>query len=253
MVKLNSFALFGLLGLASAAQKTVKIMPFGASIVSKCWRANLQISLRAASVNNFDFVGSQTSSCGGTNIDQNHQGLPGSLATDYAKNGNLVGWLNNANPDVVIMLLGTNDVLIGSKSPTEVLAAYDTLIAQMRTKNPKMFIIFSNLPPLDPARWPAAAVEGIKKLNRAIATYAPRKTTSQSPVYFVDNYSGFNAVTDTVDGEHPNESGNAKLAAKFFQPTRNAIQVVSRSTSVLRRSRKVTGAARRAEAAKLVL
>ncbi|KAI8942515.1 hypothetical protein NX059_000579 [Plenodomus lindquistii] len=250
MVKLGSFALFGLLSVASAAVRTVKVMPFGASIVSKCWRANLQTSLRAARVTNWDFVGTQTSSCAGTNIDQNHQGIPGSLAVDYAKNGNLVGWLDAANPDVVIMLLGTNDVLIGRKPIAEITAAYDTLLAQMRKKNPRMIIIFSNLLPLDPARWPAYGVQGIKDLNKAIATYAPKKSTTQSPVYFVDNFSGFNAVTDTTDGEHPNDSGNAKIAARFIQPARNAITVVSRSRTV-RRAR-VTGAARRAEAVNLV-
>lgn len=248
MVKCSSLALFGLFSIASVAQRTVRVMPFGASIVSQCWRGNLQTSLRALNVNNFDFVGSQTSACVGTNIDQSHQGIPGSLATDYAKNGNLPGWLNTANPDVIIMLVGTNDVVIGRKPVADILAAYDVLIAQMRAKNPRMQIIFSNLPGLDPARFSAAAVQGIRDLNTAISTYTHRKATSRSPVYLVDNYAGLNVVTDTYDGQHPNEVGMAKMAAKFLQPTRNAIRVVSRSRlSIVRR--KVTGAARRAEAA----
>lgn len=178
-------------------------------------------------------------------MDQDHEGHSGSLATDYAKNGNLIAWLNQNPPDVVIMLLGTNDVLIGKKPTNEVLAAYDTLLGQMRAKNPKMQIIFSNLLPLDPARWPQAGVDGIKALNSAIATYAPRKSTAQSPVYFIDNFTGFDAVKDTTDGEHPNDAGNEKMAKKFFDTTKNAIQVVSRSRRTVK-SKRVTGAARRA-------
>lgn len=249
MVKFSAFAAFGLLTLAGqvAAQQTVKVMPFGASIVSKCWRANLQAKLKNAGVRNFDFVGGSKSTCGGNGVDQDHEGHPGSLATDFAKNGNLVGWLDANPPDVVLMLLGTNDVLLGKKPVNEVLAAYDTLIGQMRAKNPKVQIIFSNLLPLDPARWPQAAADGIVQLNNAIATYAPSKKTAASPVYFIDNFAGFDAIKDTTDGEHPNDSGNEKMAVKFYQATKTAIQAVSRSKKT--KTKRVTGAARRAEEA----
>lgn len=246
MVKLGALAL-GLLTVVAqvSAQQTVKIMPFGASIVSvslpfqlplklpltsiqRCWRANLQTKLRAAGVTNFDFVGTQKSTCGGANIDQDHEGHPGSLATDYAAKGNLTVWLNAVQtPDIILMLLGTNDVLIGKKPVGDVLAAYDVLIGQMRAKNPKVRLLFSNLLPLDPARWPKAGVEGIETLNNAIRQYAPSKSTRTSPVVFVDNFAGFDAVTDTTDGEHPNDAGNEKMATKFFGPTRDAIKAVS--------------------------
>jgi lysophospholipase L1-like esterase len=180
-------------------------------------------------VNNFDFVGSQTGKCAG-NPDQDHEGHPGSLATDFAKNGNLTGWLDAAQPDVILMLLGTNDVLLGKKPVDEVLGAYDVLLGQMRDNNPNMRIVFSNLLPLDPARWPQAGVDGIVKLNAAIASYAPSKSTEASPVVFVDNFEGFDAVADTEDGEHPNASGNEKMGKKFFGPTRDFIQSVAAVT-----------------------
>lgn len=249
MVKFSAIGALTLLGFSSQilAQQTVKIMPFGASIVSKCWRANLQTKLKADGIKNFDFVGSLGGSCGGNGIDQDHEGHSGSQATDYAKNGNLTVWLDKNPPDVVIMLLGTNDVLLGKKPTNEILAAYDTLIAQMRNKNSKMQIVFSNLLPLDTARWPKDAAEGIKTLNSAIASYCPGKSTSQSPVYFVDNFAGFNAVSDTVDGEHPNDSGNEKMGTKFFEPVKNAISAVSRKRRSFLKPR-VTVRARRAAA-----
>ncbi|KAG9378427.1 Cellulose-binding family II [Pyrenophora tritici-repentis] len=201
-------------------------MPFGASIVSRCWRANLQTLLKGQQITNFDMVGGQTSKCAGNAIDQNHEGHPpGSLATDFARTGNLTGWLDANPPDVIIMLLGTNDVLLGRKPVDDVLHAYDTLLGQMRAKNENMQIVFSNLLPLDPARFPQRAVDGIKELNTAIASYAPSKSTIKSPVWFVDNYADFDAVKDTDDGEHPNLStGVEKMATKFLEATKSAIR-----------------------------
>ncbi|KAF3044514.1 hypothetical protein E8E11_007486 [Didymella keratinophila] len=227
MVKLGALA-FGLLTVVAevSAQQTVKVMPFGASIVSRCWRANLQAKLRNDKVTNFDFVGSQKSTCDGTNVDQDHEGHPGSQAVDYVANGNLTVWLDQNPPDVILMLLGTNDVLIGKKSTGDVVKAYDTLIGQMRAKNPKIHIIFSNLLPLDTARWPRIAADGIVNLNTAIRQYAPSKSTRDSPVTFVDNFTNFDPVKDTTDGEHPNDAGNEKMATQFFGPTRDAIKAI---------------------------
>lgn len=126
------------------------------------------------------------------------------------------------------MLLGTNDVLIGKRSINDILASYDILIAQMRKKNANMQIVFSNLLPLDPARWPVTAAQGIKDLNAATATWAPKKSTLKSPVYYVDNFGGFDVVADTDDGEHPNlTTGVQKMAAKFYDPTKTAIRAAA--------------------------
>jgi lysophospholipase L1-like esterase len=125
------------------------------------------------------------------------------------------------------MLLGTNDILIGKKSTGDVLQAYGVLVGQMRAANPKIRIIFSNLLPLDPKRWPKTAAEGIVNLNAGIKQYAPSLSTRDSPVVYVDNFADFDAVNDTVDGEHPNDAGNEKMANKFFAPTRDAIKAVS--------------------------
>jgi hypothetical protein len=197
------------------------------TVSQRCWRANLQTKLKEAQALPFDFIGSQTGSCAGAAIDQDHEGHPGSLATDFAKNGVLPAWLDKNPPDVIIMLLGTNDVLIGKKPIPEILAAYDVLLDQMRKKNERMQIVFSNLLPLDPARFGGDAVQGIKNLNAAIATYA---------------FTGFDPVGDTDDGEHPNlQTGVEKMAAKFLNASKMAItgaganKAVKRSGTVGRR------------------
>ncbi|KAI8930528.1 hypothetical protein NX059_012126 [Plenodomus lindquistii] len=225
------------LGLHVVAQAHVKIMPFGASIVSKCWRGHLGTKLENSGVTDFEFVESLKEGCSGSNNHQAHEGHAGSLATDYAHNNNLTGWLDQNPPDIIIMLLGTNDILHGKKPPGEILAAYDTLLAQMRAKNPSIQLILSSLLPLDPRRWPNAGVQAVKALNAAMVSWAPSRSTAQSPIYFTDTSTNFFAVSDTTDGEHPNNLGNEKVAAKLFGPTRNAICAARRARAVASHSR----------------
>jgi hypothetical protein len=55
-------------------------------------------------------------------------------------------------------------------------------------------------------------------LNAQIPAWAQSISTAQSPVSVVDQWTGFDDATDTVDGVHPNDSGNAKMAARWFTP-----------------------------------
>jgi lysophospholipase L1-like esterase len=136
--------------------------------------------------------------------------------------GNLIVWLKAAKPDVVMMHLGTNDV-IQKKPVGDIIKAYSTLVDQMRQSKPTMKILISQLIPIDRFN----ANPGIVELNKAIVAWAPTKTTWTSPITLVDNYTGFNTTTDTTDGEHPNGAGDEKIATKFFQPLTVAIKSVS--------------------------
>jgi lysophospholipase L1-like esterase len=86
----------------------------------------------------------------------------------------------------------------------------------------------STLLPIEPSKFGQYATQGIIDLNNAIKAWAPTKSTSQSPIVIVDNFTGFNSSTDTVDGEHPNDKGDQKMADKFYQPLVNAIRSVSK-------------------------
>lgn len=54
----------------------------------------------------------------------------------------------------------------------------------------------------------------------------PTKTTSDSPVIFADAFTGFDATKDTKEGEHPNASGDAKLANTYFEALKAAATTV---------------------------
>ncbi|KAF2800121.1 carbohydrate esterase family 3 protein [Melanomma pulvis-pyrius CBS 109.77] len=228
MVKLAAITALGLIGLAGqAAAVTVKIMPFGASIVGApgCWRAILWKKLQANGTTNTDFVGSNKAPDCGFPYDGENEGHAGALATEIVAKNELVGWLSAAKPDVIVMHLGTNDV-IQRKPKEDVIKAYSALVDQMRQSKPTMKILISQLIPIDPSKFDNANA-GITELNKAIVAWGPTKSTKESPITIVDNNTGFNTTTDTVDGEHPNDKGNTKFADKFFTPLYSAIKSVS--------------------------
>jgi acyl-CoA thioesterase I len=48
---------------------------------------------------------------------------------------------------------------------------------------------------------------------------------SDSPVFLVDQFSGFNAEKDTYDGVHPNQSGEQKIADRWFNQLKNILSL----------------------------
>lgn len=79
--------------------------------------------------------------CGFT-YDGENEGHGGFLASGIASDNQLPGWLDSAQPDIVMMHLGTNDVW--SDLGTDVITdAFTTLVDQMRENNPAMTILVS--------------------------------------------------------------------------------------------------------------
>lgn len=227
------FALPTALLVSSAAAATVNIMPFGASIVGApgCWRAILWRKLQSNNIKNTNFVGSNKAPDCGFPYDGENEGHAGALAEDYANSGALTGYLTNAvkdtpgaKVDVLMMHLGTNDC-IQRKETDATIAAYDTLVKQMRAHNPNMKIIVSKLIPIDEKKF-AGIQSYINALNGRLDGWKRKLSTDDSPITIVDNASGFNVTTDTTDGEHPNNAGNQKLADKFYPAVSTAIKSV---------------------------
>jgi lysophospholipase L1-like esterase len=122
-------------------------VPLGDSITEiTCWRPLVWDSLAAANLTSrIEFVGSMTNNpqnCVGktSTWDKHHEGHSGYLAINIAAN-NLQGWLASAKPDVVMFMLGTNDIVQQGKSTTDIVAAYTKMVGQMRASNPSMKII----------------------------------------------------------------------------------------------------------------
>jgi lysophospholipase L1-like esterase len=191
-------------------------MPLGDSITGSpgCWRALLWQQLQQAGHTEVDFVGTLPAQGCGFTYDGDNEGHGGYLATNVASQNLLPGWLAATDPDVVLMHFGTNDVW-SNLPPATILAAFTTLVAQMRAANPAMKIMVAQILPMNPASCPECA-QRVIDLNAAIPAWAAATTTTASPVTVVDQWTGFSTATDTGDGVHPNDSGNVKIANRWY-------------------------------------
>lgn len=77
-------------------------------------------------------------------FDANHEGHSGWQVYDIAKN-NIDAWMQQSSPDVVSVLLGTNDINIGKRDAATIVDAYTSLLSSMRTANPTVTVIVSSL------------------------------------------------------------------------------------------------------------
>lgn len=207
----------------AATAVPVRIMPLGDSITGSpgCWRALLWNKLQSTGFTNIDFVGTQPPQGCGIPYDGDNEGHGGALASGIVSQNQLPGWLAATNPNIVLMHLGTNDVWNG-QTPTQILASYTTLIGQMRANNPNMIVLVAQIIPMNPSNCTTCA-QGVVNLDAAIPAWATSLSTAQSPIVVVDQWTGFNDATDTVDGVHPNDSGNQKMSDRWYPPLAAAL------------------------------
>jgi len=145
------FLALAALASAALAQSGLRFMPFGDSITEIiCWRAKLWHMLQDTEYAKVDWVGSgkTDNNCRDTQYDKDNEGHSGFLAINIANQNQLVGWLQKNPADVITMHLGTNDIVQQRKPTAQIIAAFTTLVNQMRTSNPKMKIVVSFRPPV---------------------------------------------------------------------------------------------------------
>ncbi|KAF2746630.1 carbohydrate esterase family 3 protein, partial [Sporormia fimetaria CBS 119925] len=201
---------------AVSAQQNVEIryMPFGDSITEiQCWRSKLWNKLQGTEWAKVNFVGSGRvdNNCRDNNYDKDHEGHSGFLAVNIANQNQLEGWLRTNPADVITMHLGTNDIVSGNKQVSEIIAAFTKMVGQMRASNPRMKIIVAQIIPVGFGNYPR-----IPELNRAIPGWAQQQNKTESPIWVVDQYTGFSGTGDNRDGIHPNDSGDTKMMNVYY-------------------------------------
>jgi lysophospholipase L1-like esterase len=212
-------------------------MLIGDSITrATCWRDYLWQQLSVNNAGRVDYVGTVPSDyCGITGVDPDNQAYSSSLITE------VVAGVTNARtcdpfcpalsdlqtafaatkPQLVLMHWGTNDVW-NSKATSSITSAYGTVIDALRAVNPSVVILLAQIIPMNVTSATcsgcscAGCSTAVPALNTAIVSFAASKGTSASPVIVVDQYTGFDATTDTRDGVHPNDQGSQKMANRWF-------------------------------------
>jgi lysophospholipase L1-like esterase len=209
-------------------------VPLGDSITEiTCWRALVWDQLAEAGLaSQVQYVGSQNSNpqnCkpNTANWDQHHEGHSGWLAIDIANNY-LTNWLKSTPADIVMFMLGTNDVFRG-RTTNDIIAAYTKMVNIMRAANPKMKIIVRSFHPTPPPEHTDLVAvtrqvdlviplslgsnSAIQQLNARIPEWAKGLNSTESPIVIADCYTGF-STSDLRDGVHPSLSGDRIIASR---------------------------------------
>jgi lysophospholipase L1-like esterase len=114
------------------------------------------------------------------------------------------------HPDVLVVLLGTNDLTFFGQTPQQVLDRTHAALDQARAANPSVKVVLCHLT----ATW----IAGVDQFNDLLDAAAPGWSTSQSPVAVADTDAGFVTSSQTVLGDtwdtvHPDARGEVKIAA----------------------------------------
>ncbi len=215
----------------------LKIMPLGDSITDGVdgtdiagYRGPLNTLLNTAGIQH-QFVGSCTDTPGNLPADQqHHEGhsgftIQGGGRSGLLDPGNISSWLgpSGPNPDVILLMIGTNDVTTYATT----LATVPQATANMATLIDK---ISNPTTGLDPHA--KLIIAKITPMAGSYATYLPEVqafndslaglVAQYQNVSLVDMYSALNPSTDVAsDGLHPNDSGYNKMAQVWL----NGIEV----------------------------
>ena len=185
-----------------------KVLPLGDSMTYGLgmpqyggYRIRLYHQLLAAGIQ-IDYVGSIAS--GPSNLpDQSHDGHNGWTVEEL--DAEMGGWLNSYQPDVILLMAGTNDILRGQPSPEGDLA---TLIDHLFVYRPNATVVVASIAPLANPTLNAK----VASFNATIPAIVTQRFQAGRKIYFA-NVNGALTVSDlTSDAIHLNAAGYDKMA-----------------------------------------
>ncbi|MEM9091614.1 MAG: GDSL-type esterase/lipase family protein, partial [Cyanobacteria bacterium P01_F01_bin.53] len=204
----------------------IEILPLGDSLtrgedavtdvaLSNGYRDNLQALLRSNNID-FDFLGSRNHGEASSEFDTDHDGFGGSRIggiADRVANG----LLDNIQPEVILLTLGTNDLRSTGTGINVLLNQLGNLIDNIKAIAPLSNLIVSSVPPVNTAvnGISATFADRVEQFNQGLPGLVASRVGQQ--VSFVDAFGSLNATSDlSGDGFHPNETGYGKTALAFF-------------------------------------
>jgi len=219
-------------------KQTTNILCLGNSITNgvdtfNSYRRDLWQMLHAGNYN-FDFIGSWSKHHMGTEVlvpdfDMDNEGHSGWNFQDILKppswdsaRGNLHEWIKTYTPDIVLIELGTNDVF-QCRKPNDMFANLNVIMYLLREKNQHVKIFLAQIPPMG-KQWSdkklcgndTTYADAIINLNKNIAGYSKKNSTTKSPVVIVDQFTGVDPARDMFDDIHPNTRGEKIMAERWF-------------------------------------
>ena len=157
-----------------------------------------------------DFIGSQANNI--ANLDDlEHEGHPGWTIDELTDLVNQ-GLLSNYQPDVVLIMAGTNDILKSDDDST-VINDLNQLVDLLQDKLPNKQILVSNLVPIDPAFKGELKASIVQEVNTQLPELAEQQG---SFVTYVDGGGLLNLDDLVADGIHPNAAGYYKIGNSWY-------------------------------------
>lgn len=222
-----TFLLISGVFLTSCRAREVRIMPLGASYTAGLavtstgehvydggYRRYLETRLEGffdPSGLNFDFVGSQEDAVDVQIQRKHHEGHPGWRIRDIDQHA--AEWVKTYDPDAVLLLVGTNDVLknddLGA-APDRL----DQLVGHLLTAHHVKWVFVSSIIALAD---PALNAE-VETYNAGIEQKVLERQSQGQPVVWVDMYRDAGVSTQELgDGIHPDDPGYEKMANVWYR------------------------------------
>ncbi|MEU8515592.1 FG-GAP-like repeat-containing protein [Kitasatospora sp. NPDC048722] len=189
----------------------IKVMPLGDSITwgagsltGDGYRAPLMDLTARQSPYAIDMVGSNSS---GTQVDPDNEGHSG-YKIRQIRDG-IDQWLTAADPDVVLLHLGINDVKFDKTDPVTAATALSELVDRIYTDKPRVTVVIQGLLTATPGLEQQTA-----EFNRTIGALEADRQRAGRHVRYVDP-ADLDPARDLPDQLHPNDDGYRKMAQVF--------------------------------------
>lgn len=205
----------------AVAHSGIRIMPLGDSITfgtgstaNGGYRVVLWKDCTAAQWQ-FSFVGSQMS--GPSSLpDGSNEGHPGWRIDEVSKH--IVGWLKQYRPQIILLHIGTNDIIQNHQLAT-IVNRLQYLLEQIVTTEPNARVVVAQIIPLNKRGLDST----VQRYNEAIPIIVQKMAERGNHITYVDMHSAV-SITDLSDGIHPNDVGYAHMAQVWYTALRSLIR-----------------------------
>jgi lysophospholipase L1-like esterase len=222
-----SFLLFFGVTVSFATAGTLTIMPLGDSITELDWQGGYRgylYKLLSDDGADFDFVGTKTTNHDDDNLGfvfpeawWDHEGY--NSATITGLSGSTWIWDDNIDaklaanpPDVVLVLLGTNDLNSSCCEVSDIANQMNDFLDRIWSFDSTIVVILGSPPPADSARY-SRLNDRVTEYVSLLPSLVAGKQALGRAIGFADHHAVMNSTSDLVgDGIHPSPQGYVKMA-----------------------------------------
>lgn len=192
-----------------------KILPLGDSITEGIgqdlgmgggYRAPL-FGLAVGADKDITFIGRRTGqgpdAVNGATFPRNHEGYSGHTIDMLM--GEMDGWPFDGEPHIILLHIGTNDIV---RQPDGITERLGTLLDRLLEGNPQALLVVSTIIPL--------SFGSVDSYNQAIPGVVQSRVEAGAHLILVDQFTGF-PTSELGDGVHPNEAGYSRMAGVWFE------------------------------------